>query len=214
MSKRKRRDRPHAITTVPPRADAPAGRADRTRWMILGGIALVVVVGVALLLAHGAGVWPFDEGPPGPGWVLGGDPWKADAWDPATEEDRVLDRFVEMHQKGDPDRAALLAEMPGGDGPISEDEFERRAAGHFLRDRDLKIVEVWKGEPGDDGKPRAAAGRYTLITKGSARTPHLTVRDAKGNESPTALSMFNPDIVVEVAGGKVRPVRTEAHRAP
>lgn len=216
MSKRKRHDR-SAITATKPLltasgpapSETPPGGA--TRWAIFSVAVLVLLAGWGAFVAHSMSVWPFEssESPrPAKEPV-----WKAPAWQAKTDDDRLIDRYMQLRSTNDPAASALLAE-PTGQEPLDEAGFERRAAGHFLRDGTVKIVEAWKGEPGKDGKPLAAARRYTFVTQGQAAMPHVNVRDETGRVSPTALSMVNPDIIVEVKDGKIHPLRTEMHKAP
>lgn len=146
--------------------------------------------------------------------------WNPPLWKPTSDDDLFIDRFVRSRKDDVGTAQSMLAALPADNGPVNEDQFEARAAGLFLRDKNLTIVDVWKGEPDRDGKPRAAQGRYMLITRGRAQTPHMQVRDEKGNVSPTSLGLYNPVIVVEVSGGKdtpagtrwIQPLRTEMNR--
>ena len=140
--------------------------------------------------------------------------WKIEAWVPVSEQDKILDGFIILHEKNDPAASALLPELPAGDGPVSEAEYERRAANDFLRKKNVRIIDVWRGEPGPDGKPRPSAGRYTLVTRGSGATPSLRVRDSAGRVSPTSYSLRDPVVVVEVKGKTIQPLRTEINKRP
>jgi hypothetical protein len=142
------------------------------------------------------------------------DTWKPDEWQPVTDEDKVIDRFVRLRKANDPDALKLLRPLPPEDQPINDADFESVAANYFLRSPQLRIIDVWKGEPGSDGKPRPAPGRYILVTKGSVSTPVLRIRNAGGGDSPSQMHMSHPDLVVEVKDGVIRPLRTEMHRAP
>jgi hypothetical protein len=141
------------------------------------------------------------------------DNWKPEAWKPVKPEDLVVDRFVALHKKGDPAAMKLLAGLPADDAVINEVDFERRATDHFLRNPGLKIVDIWKGDLGPDGKPRPAPGRFILVTKGSVSSPVFQVKDA-GLVSPRQNNVHNPDLVVDVRAGVIHGVRAEMHKAP
>jgi hypothetical protein len=109
----------------------------------------------------------------------------------------------------------MLAGVPGDDRPVGDEEFERRVAGLYLRAEGVRILDVWKGEPDEDGKPRPAAGRYMLLTKGHFITPKtIPVRDGNGNVSTPSYTLYNSTIVVEVKGETIQPLRAESNRAP
>jgi hypothetical protein len=142
------------------------------------------------------------------------DNWKPEPWKPVKPDDQTIDRFVKLHQKGDPAAHKMLAALPAGDRALSEAEAERVATDHFLRHSSLRIVDIWKGDPGPDGKPRPAPGRYILVTEGTVSSPVLRVKDASGRESPSQINLSNPDLVVEVARDGIRGIRSEMHKAP
>jgi hypothetical protein len=161
----------------------------------------------AALLAYG-GAWlmtmkPRDDG----GGVAG--------WTPVTAADRVLDSFARKVNAKDREALNLLGPEPVFDEePVSEQEADARQASFYLRRPELRVVAIRRGEPGKKRKrgdpPRDV---YTLVTKVQGSTPLLTVRNNKGVvESPSRLFMLDPDIVVEVKGGKIHGVRPELHQ--
>jgi len=51
------------------------------------------------------------------------------------------------------------------------------------------------------------------VTRVQGSTPALRVRNDKGEvDAPRRLFIINPDLVVEVSGGKIHGVRAELHR--
>jgi hypothetical protein len=227
-----------AITPNPPEAPltlASTGSSGLVVRLLVFGIASVMLVAIWLTIANAQGVWPFDPPEPEPVkkekresltqeelWrrVLSGqlgkrNDWKPEKWQPVTPEDFVIDRFVELHKKGDPAALKLLAPLAAEDAVAADDaEFERRATDHFLRDGGLTIVAIWKGDPDADGRPRPAPGRYTLVTRGSSGSVKVPVRTADGGSLPQRLQLTHPDLVVEVKGGVIHGVRSELHKGP
>jgi hypothetical protein len=141
-------------------------------------------------------------------------PWQPEPWQPVTAEDGLIDRFVRLRKAGDPAALALLRPLPAEDQPIDDADFDARATDHFLRSDKLEIIDIWKGDPGSDGKPRPSPGRYILVTRGTVATPLIRVRNATGGDSPSQLNMVNPDLVVEVKDGVIRGLRAELHKVP
>jgi hypothetical protein len=138
----------------------------------------------------------------------------AQPWVPRTEDERLLDQFVKLHNARDRSAVQHLGPMPVfGEEPVSEKDAEPLQTDYFLRS-ELRIVDVWRGEPDGAGGQRAAPGRYTLVTKGGVATPYFRVRTDKGIDPPSQLVMNNPDLVVEVRDGKVRGVKSELHMGP
>jgi hypothetical protein len=141
--------------------------------------------------------------------------WKPEKWQPVTPDDAVIDRFVALHRKGDPAAQKLLAPLVAADEVAADDAaFERRATDQFLRDPGLHIVDVWKGDPDADGRPRPVAGRYILVTKGSSASVMVPMRTRSGGSLPQRLQLTHPDLVVEVKGGVIHGVRSELHKGP
>ncbi len=140
--------------------------------------------------------------------------WKPEPWEPATKEDRLVDRFVRLHKDKLADAVKLLSPLPASDRPLDDAQFDALATDYFLRSPQLKIVDVWKGDLGADGTPRPAKGRYILVTKGNVSSPPLRLRNAAGGDSPSQLNMTSPDLVIEVKEGAIRGLRAESHKAP
>lgn len=131
--------------------------------------------------------------------------WKIEPWKPASEDDKLIDRFVRLHNAGDRtagDRTAddLLAALPKKE-PTTDAESERRDAGAFLRRDNVRVLTVWRGEPDANGKPRPSPQRYTLVMKG-------------GGSVPSGYGLRDPVIVVEVKGTIIEPIRTEIYQEP
>jgi hypothetical protein len=140
--------------------------------------------------------------------------WVPPEWAPASAEDRLIDAFVRGRRAGDRKALGLLGSPPVPAGPaVSEAEAEVLQADSFLR-ADLKIVEVWPGEPDGTGRQKPAPGLYTLVTKGANVSPPLAVRVGDKVVPPSQRFMTNPDLVVEVRGGKIYAVRAELHMGP
>lgn len=219
----------HAITTDHSRAgitSMPATLAAASRdpgatrrWILFTLAVLLVVGGWGGYAAYQARVWPFHEREE----VIQGklleekkpktmeqileeiknrprqEPWKIEAWKPASEDDKLIDRFMTLHNRQDKKAADLLAPLPAKE-PANEAESEQKDAGAFLRMSKVRILKVWRGEPDPkaEGKPRPAAGKYVLVTKG-------------GGKLPSGYMVTDPFVVVEVKGQSIQPLRTAAY---
>lgn len=164
------------------------------------------LLGVAVLLISG-GVWLMTL----PG--VGGDNPTVPDRKPADPVDGVLDRFRTQINASDRKALDLLGPEPVFDTrPVSEQEADARTADFYLRQPDLKIVGIRRGDPKVREKKGMAGNRYTLVTRVQGSTPPLSVRNDKGVvESPSRLFMINPDLVVEVKDGKIHGIRPELH---
>jgi len=230
MSKRKRRKASTITTALTPASSTwittkpassagitssvPVGPAALTSSGLGGRLALFALAVMALMAAwmsyaSSAGAWPFNSEREPRKKEQSAKAWQAPAWKPESTDDKLIDRFVRLRKAKDAEALKLLSPLPPVEKPIAESEFEPCAADHFLRSDKLKIVEIWKGEPGKDGKPVPARGRYTLVTKGSASTPPLLEKNANGGASPSQMHINNPKLVVEVKGGVIHGVRTD-----
>lgn len=221
---------PQNVTTRP--AARPAGRAPAhapaaggASW--IGLVALVLVAGLV-----GALLFAGDEATPGRGTApeepareVKGDPWKKvlaelaargdkkwepEPWAPASEADRLVDRFVALKKAADAAAHDLLGGKALAEGEvIGEADLEPRATDTFLR-QPLTLTAIYRGEP--DGQ-RATPDRYTLTGVGPVRTPIFRVRWANGDEGPSS-SFITKDfeLVVEVRGGKIHGVRSNPGR--
>jgi hypothetical protein len=137
-------------------------------------------------------------------------------WKPSSEADRVVDRFVRLRQANSPDALLLLGlgkdlAVPGR--VLTVAEAEALSAEFFLRSGSLRILDVCSGEPDGDGGQVERPGRYTLITRGAASTPYYRVA-ADGSAKREQSHISNPDIIVEVRGGKVFALRGQLHEGP
>jgi hypothetical protein len=139
--------------------------------------------------------------------------WVPPAWEPKSDEDKLVDRFVKLRQKGDPAAFGLLANDPQfTDKPVPEADAERLHTDYFLRAGELKIVAVYAGEPDGSGGQSAAPHRYTLVTKGGVATPPHAIAQAGRTDPPSQRIVSNPELVLDVKGGKIVGVRTELPR--
>lgn len=166
------------------------------RWPLLVVVLLGLLAGAWLTFAR----WNSTSPPKtSPGWT--------------TAEEVVAD-FMRRTNQGDPAARDLLDPAPlFDDTPVSEAEAEARQAAFFLHDPKLRIEKIRNGELDRTGKLIRTGERYTLITKVNASTPPLRIRDSRGQiGSPSRLFMINPDIVVEIHQGKIRPIRPDLHR--
>src|SRR5262249_56778003 len=91
-------------------------------------------------------------------------------WKPATEDDRLVDRFVRLRGADDPAAWELLGPAPPDpDTPVPAEDVPRAQTDFFLRDKGLRVEVICRGEPNDDGSALTPApSRYTLFTRGSA----------------------------------------------
>ncbi|MBY0233282.1 MAG: hypothetical protein K2W96_28715 [Gemmataceae bacterium] len=124
------------------------------------------------------------------------------------EQRDLLRRFAALVRKGDREEALSLLppEEAFPEEEISAEEAERLLAAWFLRLPNLRVTEVLRGEPDGEGKQKPTPGRWTLGTKTGAGSPPHRV---KGDTRPASVAKVNPDLVVEVRGGKIIAVRTE-----
>jgi hypothetical protein len=158
----------------------------------------------AALLAYG-GFWLATMSPRRDGETFRG-------WAPVDAADWVVNDFCVKANQLDRSALDLLGPEPVfDDQPVSEAEADARQADFYLRRPELRVLGIRRGEPGKKRKkgdpPRDV---YTLVTKVQGSTPPLTVRNANGLvESPSRLFLIDPDIVVEVKGGKIHGVRPE-----
>jgi hypothetical protein len=138
--------------------------------------------------------------------------WRPEPWEPSSQNDRVVDRFVKLWRAGDTEAVKLL-----GGKPLVEDElvpekaFDARSTDSFLRQK-VEVIAIWRGEPDGAGGQKAATDRYTIACKGVVQSPVVRVRTARGEPSSTREIVTNPELVVEVQGGKIHGVRTAAAR--
>ncbi len=246
----RRRSRNHNITTQPakqasqalttqPKAPAAsalppaAGGTERVSRVgpTIFGVGLLVVAGIAVVVAWRSGEPPTDTTTQTPGTrrltaeqkkqraafekVYGKLPppsakWQPPAWAPATEEEKVLDRFVKLRNAGDPAAEQFLPPKPvPSEQPVSEAEWVRQSLDLALREPGLKVAHVCRGEPDGKGGLKESPGRWVLLTTGSFSGPPFSVREPDGRVSVNCQKHFTDTIaVVEVKGGKVCGVRT------
>jgi hypothetical protein len=125
-----------------------------------------------------------------------------------AEAGRLVARFVALHNEKDPAAAGLLGPPVTTSGRwLGEGEAEAYQADFCLRSA-LKVVGVYPGDPDGSGRQRGVAGHYTLATSGSVGTAEMRTRLASGREWVGSYVLTNPDVIVEVRGGKIYGLRT------
>jgi hypothetical protein len=199
------------ITHKPQEAGGSALPRKTTEGALLQWLALasLVAVGVgALLLFLFRDVW-HENVPPSGTPSIASTPWEMEPWQPRTDEDRIIDRFVTLHKAGDKSALDLLGPAPVfDDEPVSETTAERRQTDFFLRSN-LRFRDIWRGEPDGNGSRRAVPGRYTIGTKGSVSSPKLNIRTKRGIDPRVQAHASSSDLVVEVREGKIYGLRFE-----
>jgi hypothetical protein len=248
----RRRTRSHNITTQPakrasqalttrpqaPAAHVPSPVASGAEPVsragpILFGVGLLLVAGIAVVVAWRTGRSPAPERADlGPAKrqltreqlrqraefekVYGQLPppsakWAPPAWAPATEKENVLDRFVKLRNAGDPSAEQLLPRKEGlPEQPVPEAEWLRLSLDRALREPGLKVAHVCRGEPDGEGGLKDVPGRWTLVTSGSFSGPPFSVREPDGRVSVNCQKHYSDSaVIVEVKGGKVHGVRAE-----
>jgi hypothetical protein len=187
--------RPNSVRTPSP-ADLPpelGGPEPQRRWLTaLVGLGFVAVIALIVFVwMDAADVTPNDGGPAPPR-----------AWVPVTAEDRICDDFMQKRKTGDPAAAGLLAPAPVvGQNPVSPAAAERIETDVFLHDPDLKVIDI----------RRTAENGYVFVTQGNVAAPRLEVQGADGKVRSEQRTMSNPDLHVEVLGGRIHGVRAELH---
>jgi hypothetical protein len=125
-----------------------------------------------------------------------------------TAEDRLCDEFRRLRNAGDPGADELLGRVPAVPAAaVTPEEAGRLETDYFLRTEGLRILEV-RAEAAPEAAPR-----YRLVTKGSVAAETLTVRTPAGDQR-SQRTMSNPDLVVEVRGGKLFGVLAEVNMDP
>ncbi len=201
----RRRSRPafrHQPPAAPASSGVPAAPDLRLRrkstflpW-IIGGVLLSILLGVLLSRTGKLPLATSASGPP---------PVRAEV----TDEQRLCDRFAQLHNAGDPAAAALLGRVPAvPEEPVSAAEVHRLQADWFLREP-IEILRVEPERPAQDTQ----APRFVLVTKGNVAAPAVQERTPSGVER-SQRTMTNPDLVVEVRDGKIYGVRPELHVGP
>jgi hypothetical protein len=118
---------------------------------------------------------------------------------------KLCEEFASLRKAGDPRALDLLAAAPPPPkGSISEEEAERLDADFVLRG-DFQIDEVQAAVSKDGQSPR-----FILVGKGIISTQTYQVRTPQG-EKPHQRSLFNPEVVVEVADGKIHGIVARLH---
>ncbi len=109
-------------------------------------------------------------------------------------------RYQALKNAGDSAADALLVPMPTVPAkPVSPEEAERIQTECFLH-QDIRILSIRADSP----------HRLVLTTKGNVSAPTLQVQTAKGVDR-VQRTMANPDLIVEVRGGRIHGVRAEMH---
>jgi hypothetical protein len=185
------------------------------RWILFGVASLAAVAVWAGYEARQRRIWPFHEREE----VIKGTllpQRKIEPWKPASEDDKVIDRFVTLLPDKKADAHAMLTDPPP-DFPRTTEDMARRKADLALRDKNLRILTVFRGEPGPDGNPKPAPRRYTLVTKGFVEYPRQEVKMKDAKVKVETGGVLDPDVVVEVQGiskPRIRPIRAEPAKQP
>jgi|SRR5579884_386813 len=120
----------------------------------------------------------------------------------------VRDFFLLRKNANDPKALELLGPPPRvPDEPVTPQEADRLNAEFALRGN--YTVERFRPEPSADGKYR----RYVLSLKGSDGQPLMKVLNPKAaaGYDTVNVSLYNPDVVVEVRDGKLYAVGSRVH---
>jgi hypothetical protein len=129
---------------------------------------------------------------------------------PNTEEDRVCDRFMKLHNAFDPAALELIGRVPQVPAqPIPVAEADLLSTEFFLREGQFTI-ERCRRTGAENG-----VHAYVFRTKGNAVGPQIRTLLPDGTEMgppPPQRIMINPDIHVEVRGGKIFAVRATVQR--
>jgi hypothetical protein len=124
-------------------------------------------------------------------------------------EETLCRRFKDLVNAHDPAAAELLGPAPVVPADaVSPGEAERLVAELLLHKTDIRVAEVHREKPADSA---TASVRVVLAVQGSLSVDRLVVRDPGGEEHVIGRALNNPDVVVEVADGKIRGVRTQVH---
>lgn len=137
-----------------------------------------------------------------------------EGWEPVTDQDEIVQRFVQWHNTGDPRARELLGRTPSvPEEPITPEEADRLQTDFFLRNPG-KIVDVWRREHLGGGQWRPLPGnQYLLVVEGGFASPRIPVRE-DGHVHRGQRVLKNPDLIVEVRDGKLYGVRAQIHLDP
>jgi hypothetical protein len=141
--------------------------------------------------------------------------WPPPEWVPRTPEDKLVDRFVKLHNAGERAAPALLGRDPAKlvEVPLRKEEVEPLQVDFLLRS-DVFVRGVCRGEVDGEGGLKEVAGRYSLFTRGGRETPKLRVKTPDGfREEPQRIAV-NLDLIVEVREGKIYGVRAALPQCP
>jgi len=141
-------------------------------------------------------------------------PNKPPPWQPVSNDDRIVNLFVFSRADGLRETGMLEDPAVFDDQPVTEQEAERKQTDFFVRSPDLKVIDIWHGEPDGKGKQKPTPGHYTLMTKGNVSSPPLRVRNGDSVDPPAQRHLNNPDLVIEVKDGKIKVVRSAMHVGP
>lgn len=120
---------------------------------------------------------------------------------PATPEQRLCVRFLQLKNAGDPAAEKLLGPAPVVPvAPLSPEEAERLQTDLFLR-QNFRVVGT--------GRDRLT-GALVLLTQGNVSAPTLSVKTGDGVET-SQRTMSNPDLLIEVRDGCIAGVAARLH---
>jgi hypothetical protein len=141
--------------------------------------------------------------------------WVPPDWAPETADDKVVDRFMTLHNDGKGAALALLGADPAkrAEAILGQDEVEPVQVDFLLRS-DMQIRGACRGEVDGQGGLKDVPGRYTLFTKGGSETPRLRVKTADGFRQEPQRVAVNLDLIVDVRGGKIYGVRADISQNP
>jgi hypothetical protein len=118
-----------------------------------------------------------------------------------AEPGGVCALFVERKNAGDPKADDLLGPAPAvPDHPVSRADADRLETDFFLR-QDFTIDHVRHGK---------STGQLVLVAKGNVAAPRLEIQDGASLDSEQR-TMSNPDLTVEVRGGRIVGVEARLH---
>jgi hypothetical protein len=170
---------------------AAIGRLAPPRWRRYWPAALGLVV-VGLLLT-GAVVYYYDEKPK----------------EPSSAELKLLRRFMELKNAGDPAANDLLGPAPVVPAAAMSPEEADRLHAEFFLHGDFRVVSV---QP-ETADVNGSDARFALAIKGGVTSPRIPQTKPGGTEIINR-SLTDPDIIVRVEDNKIRAVSWRLHHDP
>ncbi len=116
------------------------------------------------------------------------------------KDEALIHRFALWTLSGDKRAREMLPAAPAvPDQSMSEAEADVWSAAYILTHPDLRVVKV----------SPAAKGAFKMETKCKINPPLLRIREKDGRVVNSSQSRFNPDVIVEVRGGKIHALAVE-----